>query len=498
MSEVDPTLLNPDERIDYYTALSLASTNALQLTHYREWENNPGLYVSTCVWGCFSLLVREFASLEQRAQSFLHRLREIPDLLLTAKENLKNPGRTFTQVAINITQAALGSFESTVSYIAENVPSLSGELLKVKEAATTALIRYHRWLSDNVLPKATDNFAIGRRAYEELLQAEHYLPYCVTDLIKLGTEVLDNTLEEIKDVAASIDRSLPWRELIMRLKCNQVEQNNLLDSYRNAVQQARSFVIEHDLVTLPPVESLEVCETPPFERSLLPYAAYFPPAPFEKEKKGQLWITPAITESNTNQYQDRPAGQCIYTIPVIALHETYPGHHVQLTHAANLMSPLRKYAMNSLLMEGWALYCEHMMIEEGFCADPRVRLFQLKELLWRACRVIIDIGLHCEEMTIDEAIRILVDKALLDEAHAIAEVRRYTMTPIQPMTYVIGFLLVLDLRERMKEKLKGRFNLKRFHDELLRFGSVSPVLIANHLLPTPAENTEKAKYKRIA
>lgn len=496
--KVDSSLLSTNDAIDYFVALSLAKRNAMQVTHEHSWQNDPSLYVSICIWGCASLLMRDFAPLEERAQSLLYRMREIPDFLVIARENITDPIRVFVQVATDITRASLAFFENVTPQIAASVPSLANDLLKAREVAVKSLRLYLHWLEHQVLPRANGNFAIGQQAYEELVHVEHGLTYNSNDIVRLGTKVLEETLVEIKEVAASINNSIPWRTLIAELKKRHPAREYVVHSYRRAVRDAKNFVLERDLLTLRTCESLEVNETPEFERALLPYAAYFPPAPFETDRKGKLWVTPIGNELDAREQESRLMGHCVYTIPITALHEGYPGHHVQLTRAFDASSPLRKQVMDNLTVEGWALYCEHMMAEQGFCSDPRVRLFQLKNLLWRACRVLIDVGLHSGAMSIDDAVRMLVDKALLEEVNALAEVRRYTMTPTQPMTYAIGLLLILDLRDRMRKKLGKRFSLKRFHDELLRFGSISPVLISEYFDSTSVKDIKQTEDRRIA
>ena len=160
-----------------------------------------------------------------------------------------------------------------------------------------------------------------------------------------------------------------------------------------------------------------------------------------------------------------------------ALHEGYPGHHLQLSVANRIESLVRRQLGTTVFIEGWALYCEEMMEEEGFLADPRNVLFRLKDQLWRACRVVIDVGLHCSGMSFDEAVDMLVGVAKLERENAAAEVRRYTKTPTQPMSYLIGKKQILELREERRAAEGRRFNLKRFHDRLLSFGSIPVAMI---------------------
>jgi len=220
---------------------------------------------------------------------------------------------------------------------------------------------------------------------------------------------------------------------------------------------------------MPTGEELDVILTPEFERPTIPYAAYMPPAPFEKQQKGFFFVTPAEKEEQLR-------GHSIYKIPVTALHEGYPGHHLQLVLANRLDSKVRKLMGTSVFIEGWALYCEEMMYDLGYYSDPRVRLMQLKDQIWRACRVIIDVSLHTKRMTYGEAIDFLVKEAKLEHVNATAEVKRYTRTPTQPMSYAIGKKQIMSL----KDEYIGE--LRQFHNKLLSFGSIPVALVKERMI----------------
>jgi uncharacterized protein (DUF885 family) len=159
------------------------------------------------------------------------------------------------------------------------------------------------------------------------------------------------------------------------------------------------------------------------------------------------------------------------------VHEGYPGHHLQLATASSIASPVRKLLWNTVFCEGWALYCEQLVLDEGLTADPRHRIFQLKDQLWRACRVVIDVKLHTAQMTFDEAVDMLVNVAHLERPNAIGEVRRYTQSATQPMSYLMGKHQILNLRQREQQRLGGHFNLQAFHDRLLSYGTIPVALI---------------------
>ncbi len=237
----------------------------------------------------------------------------------------------------------------------------------------------------------------------------------------------------------------------------------------------REFVREHELVTLPE-EDCEVVETPPFDRALNSFAAYIAPGPFEQDQRGQLWVTPVDTAAPRAQQVEQLEEHCNYLYPVTAAHEAYPGHHVQLVRANHVGSRWRRHFSSSIFAEGWALYCEELMNEAGYYSDPRVRLFQLKDRLWRAARVINEIGIHCYNLPLDDAARFLVDKVGMTHAAARAETRRYIAEPGQPMSYLIGELEVRRLREKFRS-----LSLREFHDLLLDSGTIPFVLVEKEM-----------------
>jgi uncharacterized protein (DUF885 family) len=235
------------------------------------------------------------------------------------------------------------------------------------------------------------------------------------------------------------------------------------------------------LVTFPPGETIEVVPTPAFARPVIPYAAYLTPAPFETEQKGLFWATPPDSSLSKKEQAEVLADHSKPSLAITALHEAYPGHHLQLAIANRLDRRLRFLYTTSVMAEGWALYCEEMMYEQGFYKSPASRLLQLKDLLWRACRVTLDVSLHTGAMTFEEAVDFLVTKAKLQRPNAAAEVRRYCATPTQPQSYVVGKLLILELLDDYKAARGDGFKLKTFHDELLSHGTIPVDLIRKEM-----------------
>jgi uncharacterized protein (DUF885 family) len=251
------------------------------------------------------------------------------------------------------------------------------------------------------------------------------------------------------------------------------------EAYQAEVERAERVVLEHKLAPLPAGARLEIVDTPVFERATIPYASYLPPAPFDEELTGYFWVTPI--EGRRDEQQQQLAGHHYAGLPLTTVHEAFPGHHLQLCHAARSGSRLRRLASSHLFIEGWALYCEELMGDHGFYLDPVTRLCQLRDLLWRAYRVVIDVGLHTGRMTFLQAVDLLVDEVRLERENAVAEVKRYSLTPTEPMSYLVGKLEVLAMRNEARKRLGSRFDLQAFHAALLGIGSVQPALAREEL-----------------
>ena len=443
--------------------------------------------VEWTLFGTFILLVREFAPLEQRLASVRARAEVVPEFLAIAQDNLRrgeNIPAVWVETAREVAEGGQQFWNGMVPAFAEQVPAGREATVAAARAASEAFGEYISFLTDELGPRADGDFAVGRDLFEYLLRTHHMLPYSSDDLHEIGTQLIADTQRQMETLAAAIDPDRPWPDIIARLKQQHPSPDQVIETYRREMARARDFVSENGLVTMPPGEELEVTETPPFERATIPYAAYVAPAPFEAQQKGFFWVTPVDESASPESREQQLQGHNSWGIPVVALHEAYPGHHLQLCHSNRVDSWVRKQFGTSLFAEGWALYCEEMMYETGFYTDPRTRLFQLKDVLWRACRVVIDVGLHTRGMTIDEAVEMLVDVAHLERDNALTEVKRYTSEPTQPMSYVMGKREVLRLRADYERAKGSAFTLKSFHDELLSFGTIPVALVRGLMLGT--------------
>lgn len=474
--------LDSQEKIDRALVTNSLSSSIKEFEEIRGWEKDPATYTLVGIYGIFILAIREFAPLEDRVRSLLSRLSQVPRVLEEGRANLRDSPEVFTKVAIEETKGGIRFLEGLIPKLAEKVAGLKEELLAANGDALAAVRCYLEFLKEEWLPASKGDFAIGKDLFDFKLRTDHILPYTSDELFKIGEEVLTKTESELEVLAREIDPERDWLEILDGLKREHPQPDSLIEVYKGEMEKARQFTMEKELVTIPEGEELEVIPTPVFKRSTIPYAAYMPPAPFEEEQKGLFYVTPVNEELTPEEQEEQLRGHSVYKIPITALHEGYPGHHLQLVHSNRVSSKVRRMFSTSVFAEGWALYCEELMHDLGYYADPRMRLMQLRDQLWRAARVIIDVSLHTRGMTFDEAVDFLVGKAKLEKVNAIAEVKRYCATPTQPMSYVIGKLQIMKVREEYEKKRGKSFELRGFHDKLLSFGTIPVALLREEML----------------
>jgi uncharacterized protein (DUF885 family) len=418
-------------------------------------------------------------------KSVLGRLKQVPRLMKEGKENLKR-GRDipkiWTQIAIETTVSGKEFFKQMIPLFAEKVPRLRKELLAANQKALSAFDDYEDFLKKRLLPRSKGSFAVGEKFFNFLLSVHHQLPYTADDLLSMGNRIIKETQAEMKFLAKKIDPQKRWTEIVADLKKKYPSKESLLEFYKKEMAKARDFVKKRDLVTIPKGESLIIVETPIFQRNVIPYGGYMSPAPFEKKQEGMFWVTPINEKLPQKQQEEQLQGHNSNGAVLTALHEAYPGHHLQLVHSNKIKSKVRRQFGTSLFAEGWALYCEELMYEQGFYTKPQTRLLQLKDQLWRACRVVIDASLHTHRMSFDRAVEMLVDVAKLEKTNAIAEVKRYSYDPTQPMTYIMGKMEILKLRDDFKKASGKAFNLKKFHDQLLSYGTIPVRMVRERML----------------
>ena len=474
-----------DARIDLQLMVQVAKSALRGFEKFKDHLRNPGKYCEECMGGVFLLLIKEFSPLEERLEKALGRLRAIPEVLARGRENIRpeEVPPIWNEVALESSQQGLTLFTVLIPALAQQTPKLATDLNLASERAVQALQDYARFLREVVATKAQGDFAAGKELFEELVRENHMLDYGTEQLLETGWRLFEETENAMEELAQRIDRQTTARALLEAAKANHPKADELLDVYRREMARVRQFVAVQDIVTIPKGESLKIEPTPPFLWGIIPYAAYMPPGPLESMQQGVFLVTPVDPQSSEKEREEKLRGHHYAKLPVTALHEAYPGHHLQLVYANGVGSLPRKLGgfISTLFIEGWAFYCEELMEQLGYVDQPLQRLGRLCDQLWRAARIILDVSLHTGKMTVEEGIDFLVERAGLERSNAQAEVRRYTQTPTQPMSYLIGKSEIVKLIGEYKKK-HPEASLKEVHDAFLSCGSLPPRLMQERLL----------------
>jgi uncharacterized protein (DUF885 family) len=444
----------------------------------------PGAAPEQCLNGVYLLISREYAPLEQRMKGILGRLQETPRLLEEGRMIL-NPSEVpplWAEIALESTRQGIGLFAAFVPMLAEATPGLKDEVNDAAQLAASALNEYANWIENEVMPLAQGNFATGKELFDEILREDHMVDYEADELLETGWRLITETEQQMHDLAAQMDESKSVKELLDESKGNHPTAEGLMDAYRQTMQSAREFVVEHEIASIPQGENIRIEPTPHFIRPIIPYAAYQPPGFLEENQEGVFIVTPVEDDATPEQAEAKLRGHPWADIPVTALHEAYPGHHLQLVTANASGSLPRKVGgfLSSLFIEGWAFYCEELMEQLGYINQPIQKLARLQAQLWRAARIVLDVSLHTKGMSVEEAIDFLVERAGLEPGDAKAEVRRYTMSPTQPQSYLMGKLQILEIVEEYKRRYP-QASLRQMHDDILTSGSLPPRLMRQRL-----------------
>ncbi len=453
------------------------------LNELRMWEHrfkveqvhikNPGFWLGHALDGLYLLLSRTDRPRAHRAKSAASRLAQFPDFFRAARETLSGCPEVFVKMALRVAQGGKALLEQVAR---ELRPEADADFDTTYQDAREALDSFARFLEDELLDPANNSFAIGEDAFNFRLHYEHALRNTAPELWRYGNHLAEEIEAQLSQMAREIDGRAPWPDLVDRLRAEHPSAEELVSAYAAEMDRARRFVEERGLAPIPPGQ-LRVVETPSFLKPLIPYAAYQAPGAFSPDRTGWFFVTPPDTSQPPEQVERLLRDHCVHEIASTALHEGYPGHHLQFLWAQRQERTVRKLLGTPLTIEGWALYCEEMMDEQGFYRGIEERFFQRVHLLWRALRIVLDVGLHTRGMTVDEAVNTLVDRVHFERANAEAEVSRYCAYPAYQLCYAVGRRELRALRDAYRAAAGGSYSLREFHERLLSYGGLPVSLI---------------------
>ncbi|MDE3100765.1 MAG: DUF885 domain-containing protein [Chloroflexota bacterium] len=476
--EVRDDELTKDERIDRDFLVSILRGREI-LGPHQMWKREPAAYLGPGLQGVFTLFLHRLRPEREVADAARARLEQVPRALAQGMANL-DPSLT-PRVYV---ERGIGQAKAASRYARELVPAevkdgaAREKLAAAGATAAAAFDRFGAFLED-LRTKASGRFAVGEPVYSALLREKELLPYDARELRERGRhqyELLDAELRRLAKVIAGHE---DWVGLLHELnRIHAADPEAMRREYAEWTEKARDFLRRTGLVTLPAGETCSVDPSPPFQRPILAVASYDRPPAFTDSLAGHFFVPFPPDGTPASEVEKRLEGNSTYGIPTTAVHEAYPGHHWHLVMAHANPSPVRKTFSTSYFSEGWALYAERAMREQGFFTDPRQEIYHVEATIFRAARIVVDTSLHLGDMSFEEAVRFMIDKANLTEPNAKAEVGRYCSWPTQASSYLTGMLEIVDIRTRYLAK-RGASDvaaLRAFHDAITSSGALPTAL----------------------
>ena len=443
----------------------------------RVWERRS-LALDTIGDGLFLLFARDHAPLAERLEAIAGRLEGVPRHLEEARSRSTRPQvRLWQRIEMESASQLPALFDELVAAGRDVVgPAELRRLERAASAATIAVDLFTTWL-EGTLADGTDEWATGRDLHDRMVELRAFDGLDADAILELGEQTLADEREARAAAAREIDPDADVGEVVDRVKSDHATSfGEALEAYRVAMHRARTHLIDRGLVSIPDDERIDVIETPDYLRNVIPFAAYFSPAAFDRDSKGIYVVTPSVHgDPNAMREHNRAS------ISNTSIHEAYPGHHLQLDVARRHPSLTRLMADAPEFVEGWGMYSELMMREQGFDDAPEYRVMLHTDAIWRACRIILDVRLHRGELTVADGVDFLVEQTRFERDNARSEVEWYTYRPTYPLSYLLGRTLLLELRAGEQRRLGDAFSLRDFHDTLMRNGSL-PISFHRRLL----------------
>jgi len=475
--------LSPLSTADRELLLAQIRGQVLSLEVIRPWEKNPDVYSSGATNAVYVIMSRKFAPAAVRLKSVIAREKMIPGLFQAARDNLKNPPKVYTEVALEQLDGISSFFQKDVPAAFKEVTDaqLNAEFKRANQGVLDALKAYQAYLKDDLLPRSRGDFQIGAETYRKKLLYDEMVDIPLDRLLEIGFADLRRNQEEFKRVAAQVDPKRTAEVILAETLKDHPSGEKLLPTVRDTLGGLREFIEQRKIVTIPSKVPPIVEETPPFMRALTT-ASMDTPGPFEKVAN-EAYFNVTLPEKtwSAKQSEEYLEGFNRGTITSTAIHEVYPGHYVQFLWIARAPSKVRKLLGCSSNAEGWAHYTEQMMLDEGYGkGDLKLRLGQLQDALLRNARFIAGIQMHTGKMTMEQAVEFFVKEGYQVRPVAEKEAKRGTSDPTY-LVYTLGKLEILKLREDYKKMKGGKYTLQGFHDAFLQQG-YPPVKVVRRAL----------------
>jgi uncharacterized protein (DUF885 family) len=495
LAKFDPAKLSSRQSIDLRILQAAVKRELFEMQDMSVFERNPMVYARA---GDVNVYIkRNFAPLEDRVRSLVAIESQIPNILIAARTNLdeKLP-KPFIELAIQIARSSADFLKKD---LVAAVSGVKDEQLRVafqaaNRKAANALGDYATWLERDKLPKATLDFALGEEKFGRFLAQTELVDLPPQKILDIGMTQLKVEQEAFSEAAKKIDPNKPAIEVFKQIQSEHPAPDKLIPDIAKDLDTLRKYVVSRKLVGIPSEIRAKVKETPQYLRATS-FASMDTPGPFEKRAtEAYYYITPTEEDWPAQEKEEWLTAFNYYTSDVVSIHEVYPGHYVQFLHLnASPASKVEKIFGSYAFIEGWAHYCEKMMIDEGFGkpsnSSPseddvkraaKYRIAQADEALLRVCRLCVSIKVHTQSMSIDEATKFFQDNCYYEPKPARQEAMRATFDPGY-LNYTLGKLQILKLRDDYKTQQGDEFSLQKFHNELLSHG-MPPIRLLREIM----------------
>jgi uncharacterized protein (DUF885 family) len=473
LHQIDAALLPPSERVEHPIVAADVESRMYDLEVVRNWDRNPQVYGDVLGTNLATQALFAYAPEAERARRVVSKLRQVPRLVQAARDNIKESAGIFVKVGLETWRGALKFVEADLPRAFSTLDDLHilGDLADTSTEAAAAIKSYIEYLETDLAPRSKASFRLGREKFEQKLKLEEGIGLSADRLLTIALRELGEVQEEFRSVAGRLNGADPvetWRQA----KESHPEAGQLIAAAQEQIRELGEFVQRQGLVSVPDGEPVVVAPSPEFYRWA--FASMWTPGPFEsKPSRAYYYLTDVDRSWPAERQKEHLRDFNVPTLWNISIHEVFPGHFLQYQHLRAVDSKVRKSTLfaPSSYVEGWAHYCEQMMMEAGFRrGDATVRLGQLAEALVRLVRFVVAIRLHCEDMSVEQGMRFFRDEAYLEEATARREAERGTFDPTY-LVYSAGKLMMLKLRRDYKELQGSKYSLRGFHDALLAQGS---------------------------
>ncbi len=493
-------------RGDCQIVLGNIRSRLLSLETIRSWQKNPDNYSSIAANAAFTLMERKFASPDDRLRSLVERERQMPGLLDQARINLTNPPHIYTEIAIEQLPGIISFFQRDVplAFAGAKDEALKEEFAHTNAQVIAALNSYLDWLKTDLLARSSGDFRIGAETFSKKLQYDEMVDLPLDKLLEIGWADMRQNQAHFNQVAKELEPDKDPRAVLEELGRMHPAPDQLIPTFTATFDSLIGFIQSHHIVTIPSAVRPIVEETPPFMRATT-FASMDTPGPFETHATEAYFnvtlpgrsMTPEQVESFMHSFN-------VGTVISTSVHEAYPGHYVQFLWVPQAPSRVRKLLGANTNVEGWAHYCEQMMLDEGYgqtgvptdgsssvggkpgqgAKGEReamfLRLGQLQDALLRNARFIVGIEMHTGKMSFDQAVEFFQKEGYQSKESALVETKRGTADPTY-LYYTLGKLEIMKLREDLKKKQGANFSLEEFHNNFLRQG-FPPIKIVREAL----------------